>query len=164
MSGRQGTPSGPAGSEVDEAGRGSRSLRRARVALGALVVWTVFVWTGRIRNALADPDLEGAQRMWPLLLAASFLVPAVLLAFAWVGSRRSGRWIDPWASLLVRVLASWTVGVWLLRVADIALGGDWSIGFVVVHSVLGVVSIVLAVWAAVTDRAAAPARGHTPGE
>lgn len=153
--------SNPAGSDADEPGR-SPLLRRARVALGSLVVWTAFVWTGRIRNALADPDLEGVRRMWPVLLAVSFLVPAAAFAVAWVGSQRSGRWIDPWASVLVRMLAAWTVGVWVVRVADIAFGGDWSVGFVAVHSVLGAVSIALAVWAVLADRAVAPRRGLTP--
>lgn len=151
-----------AGSAADEAGRGSPSLRRARVALGAFIAWTLFVWIGRIRNALADPELEGAKRVWPLLLAVSFLVPAAALAVAWVDSRRGGRWIVPWASVLVRALTAWTIGVWVLRVADIALGGDWSVGFVAVHTVLGVVSATLAVWATLADRAVARERVATP--
>ena len=113
-----------------------------------LLAWTLIVWVGRVRNALSDPELTGSERLGPLLLAASFVVPALVLAVVlFVSTRRSS---DGGAVLRsgVLALAAWTCGVWLFRIADIALGGDWSIGFVIVHAVLAIVSAVLAVLAA----------------
>ena len=94
-----------------------------------LVGWTVFVWAGRIRLA------EG--EVGPFLLALTFLVPAVALAVALVKFRTA-------VPALVGALALWTTGVWVVRDADIVLGGDHPVGFVVVHVVLGVVSVALA--------------------
>ncbi len=128
------------------------AARRARLALGALVGWTLFVWIGRVRNALSDPELEGAQKLGPLVLSLSFLLPALALGVAWVSARRRGGRVDRWASVLIRVFAAWTIAVWVLRVADIALGGDWSPGFIAVHAVLGAVSVALAIAAVLTDR------------
>ena len=113
-----------------------------------LLAWTLIVWVGRVRNALSDPELTGSERLGPLLLAASFVVPALVLAVVlFVSTRRSS---DGGAVLRygVLALAAWTCGVWLFRIADIALSGDWSIGFVIVHAVLAIVSAVLAVLAA----------------
>jgi len=81
------------------------------------LAWTVFVWGGRIRNG-------GSA-----LLAASFL--ALVAVAVW----RRGKWIT--------ALAGWTVAVWAVR-TPIILVRDHSAGFKVVHSVLAVVSIVLA--------------------
>jgi hypothetical protein len=112
----------------------------------ALLAWTAFVWVGRIRNALADPALDDGGRTGPILLSLSFLVPAaavaVLLARSWRGGGSSA------LRAAVLALAGWSVAVWVVRVADIALAGDHEVGFVVVHAVLGVGSILLAVLAA----------------
>ena len=94
-----------------------------------LVAWTVFVWAGRIR--LADAEIG------PLLLALTFLVPAVALAVSLV-------WFRGAVPALVGALALWTTGVWIVRDLDIVLGGDHPVGFVVVHVVLGVVSVAVA--------------------
>lgn len=138
-----------ADSSVDVEGS---DLRRARVATGSFLVWTVFVWTGRVRNALADPALVGSQKLGPLLLSASFLVPAGVLGVAWLTALRRRCWMHSWASVLMRVFASWTVFVWVLRVTDIVMGGDWGVAFIIVHSVLAVVSACLAIWSAVEGR------------
>lgn len=109
----------------------------------AWLAWTAFVWVGRVRNALADQALDAGGRVGPLLLSLSFLVPTVVLA-VWL-ARTWGRPAGRGLRLAVGAFAGWTVGVWVLRVGDIALGGDHAAGFVVVHTVLGVVSAVLAV-------------------
>ena len=49
-------------------------------------------------------------------------------------------------------LAVWTVGVWVVRIADIAFAGDHAIGFVAVHGVLAVVSSGCAIWAVTAQR------------
>ncbi len=127
-------------------------LRRAQVALGCFLGWTAFVWVGRIRNAASDVELVGTEKVGPLLLAASFLVPAIVLAVAWVRSWRAHRALDRRAAILLVVLAVWTTGLWIVRAVDIAAFGDWGVGFIVVHTVLAVVSIGLAAWAVVTGR------------
>jgi hypothetical protein len=136
----------------------SSQLRRAHVALGCFLAWTAFVWVGRIRNAASDVELVGTEKVGPLLLAASFLVPAMVLAVAWVRSLRARRRLDRRAGVLLVVLAAWTTGLWVVRAVDIAAFGDWSVGFIVVHTILAVVSIGLASWAVVADRASAPLR------
>jgi len=94
-----------------------------------LVAWTVFVWAGRIK--LADAEIG------PLLLALTFLVPAVALAVSLV-------WFRAAVPAMVGALALWTTGVWVVRDIDIVAGGDHPVPFVVVHVVLGVVSVVVA--------------------
>lgn len=123
----------------------------ARLPLLAFFLWTLFVWGGRIRNALGDDALTGTGRAGTLLLAASFVVPAVLLGAGWLVSRGA----RPQGELLVRgtvALAAWTVAVWVVRGGDILLGGDHEVGFVVVHLVLAIVSSALAVVTAVVVR------------
>ena len=104
-----------------------------------LVAWTGFVWIGRIRNALGDPELANGGRTGPILLALSFLIPAVALAVALVVAQRGGRF-SPVVSL-VGALGLWTTALWLVRAVDIAVGGDHSAAFIAVHVVLAVVSI-----------------------
>ncbi len=121
--------------------RSAAPARRDRVVAAALVAWTLFVWVGRIRNALADPDPAGAT----VLLSLSLAVPAAMLGVALVvGWRRGSGWGRATAFGLA-ALGVWTIAVWLVRAADIALGGDWGVGFVAVHLVLAAVSIGLAV-------------------
>ncbi|MFZ4517001.1 MAG: hypothetical protein ACOYOP_01335 [Microthrixaceae bacterium] len=119
----------------------------------AFLAWTLFVWVGRIRNALADTALDAAGRTGPLLLATSFVLPALVLAVALV-LRWRGRPVG-WLAPAMTVFAVWTTGVWIVRAGDIALGGDHPVAFVVVHTVLAVVSIALA-WLAVRSLRATP--------
>ena len=114
-------------------------MRRPRLALWALVAWTLFVWANRIRNIRADDTLTTSGQVGRTVLVASFVVPAVVVGVTLL--RRSwGRWF-PW---LVRAFAAWTVGVWVVRMVGISLHGH-DAAFVIVHAVLAVVSSVLAV-------------------
>lgn len=106
------------------------TAHRVHRSVLALALWTLFVWVGRIRNAL--PADEGAG---PVLLAATFVALAVVV-LATRGAR-------PW----VLALAGWTVAVWAVRAVDIAVLSDHDAGFVAVHLVLASVSIALAWWA-----------------
>jgi xanthine/uracil permease len=98
-------------------------VRRSAVVL---VVWTVFVWAGRIRNGGS------------ILLAASFLVLAAFVVASF--------WKRQWRPPTVTALVVWTIGVWAIRTPMI-LVHDHPAGFKIVHSVLAAVSIGLAVWA-----------------
>jgi hypothetical protein len=91
-----------------------------------LVVWTAFVWAGRIRNGGS------------ILLAGSFLLLAALVV--------ASLWKRVWMRAAVTALVVWTIGVWVVRTPMI-LAHDHPAGFKAVHAVLAVVSISLAVWA-----------------
>jgi peptidoglycan/LPS O-acetylase OafA/YrhL len=114
-------------------------MRRHRAA-AALVAWTFLIWTTRIANIWRDADLDTGERWGRTLLALSFTVLAITAGVAL------------WRRLLqatvvaVGALAAWTIAVWVVRGVGI-LAGDHDPGFKAVHTVLAVVSIVLAVLA-----------------
>jgi hypothetical protein len=110
--------------------------RFRRLPVVALVAWTLFVWLTRVRNVAGDEDLSIGSQLWGLALAGSFIALAGYVVLA--ATRRRERL--GWATL---ALAGWTVVVWIVRGVDIATG-DHSAGFVVVHLLLGLVSIALA--------------------
>ena len=90
----------------------------------ALPIWTLLVWTTRIRNIVAQ------DWTW-----TDFVVPVGLtvLAVAALVRRREG----------LLALAAATTLVWVVRL-PLVLVHDHPIGFKVVHAVLAVVSIALA--------------------
>lgn len=113
-----------------------RGPRRMALLLAA---WTVFVWVTRIRNVVGDDDLSNVGRTQGLLLSGSFLALAAIAAAAVLAGHERRR-------AVVALLALWTVAVWVVRSAQIATS-DHGVGFIVVHLVLGVVSVALAVLA-----------------
>ena len=125
-------------------GRADRHL-----ATVVLVVWTLFVWTTRIGNIWGDDALDPGEKWGGTALALSFTVLAVGVALALI---RRARWLD----VAVKALAGWTLGVWVVRSIGIATG-DRDAAFVVVHLVLGVISVVLAALA-VGELSPRPAR------
>src|SRR5690606_6999379 len=58
---------------------GPARTRSVLVPVGAFVVWTLFVWIGRIRNAVTDTALSGSDRIGPLVLSGIFVVGALVL-------------------------------------------------------------------------------------
>jgi len=120
----------------------------------AFIAWTLFVWLGRIRNALGDPALDSGGRTGPILLALSFVVPALLLAGMsglQLAHRDDHRLTRP-VSVVLIALVVWTAAVWLVRVVDIAFLSDRAVAFIVVHVVLAGVSVGLGVMAVRADR------------
>ncbi|MEM7094114.1 MAG: hypothetical protein AAF567_14000 [Actinomycetota bacterium] len=85
---------------------------------------------------LADDDLTTGGRSIRVVIVALFVLGAVASA---IGLRRSDT--RPLGAFVV-----WTLGYWLVRGTGILIG-DWSVGFKVVHTVLWLVSAVLAVLA-----------------
>jgi hypothetical protein len=122
------------------------STRRPPATL-ALVVWTLFVWTTRIRNIWGDDALTGGEKWGRTGLAMSFTVLALAAGHA---AWHSTSWRTP----VVKVFAAWTIAVWVVRSIGIATG-DHDSGFIAVHLVLAVVSIALSA-AAVRETAKTP--------
>jgi hypothetical protein len=116
-----------------------------RPATLALLAWTFLVWTTRINNIVADDSLDGGAKLGRLALALSFTVLAA--AVLWAVANRA-----TWLRGAVTALAVWTVAVWVVRAAGIAVA-DHSPGFIAVHLVLAVVSTVLAALAVREQRA-----------
>jgi hypothetical protein len=114
-------------------------MRSNRVPTFTLVGWTLFVWVTRIRNIVGDDELTGSARAWRLGAAVAFVGFAVaLLAVRRFSPARSRVVLAPFMVL--------SVGYWLVRGTGI-LVADHDVGFKVVHTVLMVISIVLAMWA-----------------
>ncbi len=110
----------------------------------ALSVWTLYVWSTRIRNAWGDDDLSAGAAWAATALSASFIAFAgATLAWAWA-KRSTG--FPPCTRYLLVPFALWTSAVWATRGIGIALA-DHDVAFVVVHVALGVISIALAWWA-----------------
>lgn len=123
------------------------SETRLRPAL-VLAGWTFLVWTTRIRNIWTDEELTTTGQVGRTALSLAFTAFAVVTAAAYVRARRGAPW--SWTAGLIRGFTVWTIGVWAIRAVQIGLA-DHGVGFKVVHTVLAVVSALLALWA---DRAA----------
>jgi len=106
----------------------------------ALVIWSLLVWTTRIRNIWSDDELSTADQWWRTALAMSFTLLALVVGVALY--LRS-----TWQRPVVLALAVWTIGVWVVRSIGIATA-EHDGAFVAVHLVLATVSIGLAVLAA----------------
>jgi hypothetical protein len=120
----------------------------------AFIAWTLFVWLGRIRNAVGDPALATGGRTGPILLSLSFVIPALLLAgmtALQLAHRDDHRLARP-VSLILAALVVWTAAVWVVRAVDIALRSDRGAAFIAVHLVLATVSVGLGVMAVRADR------------
>ncbi len=116
---------------------------RGLLVPAALVAWTLFVWGGRLRNLAQEPGPIGETSRWSLVGSIAFCLLAALVVVAPTVERsRAGRrgLVRP----AVGALGALTIVVWVIRGLDIALG-DHSLGFIVVHLILAVVSIGLAV-------------------
>ncbi|HEX4901913.1 MAG TPA: hypothetical protein VFV42_03830 [Acidimicrobiales bacterium] len=124
----------------------------------ALSAATLLIWTTRIRNIWTDDELDTAGQVGRTALALAFTAFAVATLVTWWRARRTGDVPDA-AARLVRAFAVWTVAVWVVRAVQIALA-DHAVGFVVVHTVLAIVSIGLALWA--DRRAHARGAGDAP--
>src|SRR5262245_20265577 len=105
----------------------------------ALVVWSLLIWTTRIRNIWTDDELSTGGQLGRTALALSFTVLAVAAGVA-VARRLA------WRDRAVHLLAGWTVAVWVARSIGIATA-DHDGAFIAVHLVLAAVSTALAIGA-----------------
>lgn len=105
-----------------------------------LVLWTVLIWGSRLRNIVADDDLEGFDRVVSLGIALTLLVAAIAVAIA---LRSSAQWTRFALGVLVIVgIARWTIRGPIILISD-----EWELGFKVVHTVLWLVTVILGVLA-----------------
>ncbi|MBU3702160.1 MAG: hypothetical protein FGM58_08970 [Acidimicrobiia bacterium] len=114
---------------------------RQRVVLCAFVVWSVFVWGNRISNTLRSDESTVSKTFSTVLsivLLASAVAVLAVTVRAWRGVVRD------WGGKVLLTAGLVTVVVWLVRIPQIALA-DHDAGFVIVHVVLGLISIALAV-------------------
>jgi hypothetical protein len=100
--------------------------------------WTLFMWATRIRNAVTDDELSTGAKVWAVGVATAF----TLGGLAVLVSALRRQHLTP----VVRVVAAITIVFWPIRVVQIAFN-DHDAAFVVVHAVLGIVSVSLALWA-----------------
>ena len=107
-----------------------------------LAGWTLFVWLGRVRNIAADRTLDRAGTVGAMVLPLLLVFGALALIVVLIRGS-----VDRARERVVTGVAVLTIGVWVVRGADIAFGGDHAAGFIVVHVVLASVSIGLAAWA-----------------
>ena len=114
--------------------------RSRRWPVAAFAGWTLLIWATRIDNIWSDDALDTAGKVSRTALAVSFVaLSAVVLA----GALRDRGSLRPATVTAVKILAAWTVAVWLVRGGAI-LAGSHDAAFKVVHTVLAVVSIALA--------------------
>lgn len=131
-------------------------MRRARILAVTFALWTLLVWTTRIRNIIGDDTMERAEKVGRVGLALTFdtLSLALLVALfvaplgALVGA--AVRPSPPVIAALATCLAGWTAGVWLLQSGAIWVDPSHSTAFKAVHTGLAVLSVAfgaVTVWA-----------------
>jgi hypothetical protein len=114
---------------------------RGRWAVGAFVGFTAFVWVQRLVNLARGDETDTTTS---IVLSVTLLALAVASAVGLLVVWRQGWVVSRVVAIVWRVAASVTVVVWVVRAVQITVA--WrSVGFVVVHLVLAVVSVALAV-------------------
>ena len=118
----------------------SEATRRlsARGPGSFLVGWTLFLWASRLRLVLDMEDLDAWGATWRVGTVVIFTAMAVVSGYGLI--RRTD-----WVSRSLVVLVGWTIVFWLVRGTSIIID-DHDLGFIIVHTVLMVVSIAAAVW------------------
>lgn len=110
-----------------------------------LLAWTLVVWASRLRNVWTDDDLSTAGQVLRTGYAGAFLAFGVtLLVMLW---RRHPAPLGTAGRRVLAVFLAWTVVFWLIRGIGIIVD-DHTTSFTVIHTVLMVISLGLAGWAA----------------
>ena len=136
-----------------------RSFLAAPLAVAIFGAWTTLVWLQRIANIAGDDELVGGERTFNFVRAAAFVIAGIAVLVVAV------RPVS--AEMRLRVVAAAglvSTALWVQRFITIP-GNGHTTGFVVVHMVLGAISIGLAVWAFLAVRPAAQRResSEVPG-
>ena len=122
-----------------------RSVHPKVLPLIPLLIWTLFVWSSRIRNVWTDEDLSTGGQVLRTGYAVVFLAFGMsLVVMLW---RRRPEPLDAFGQRVLVVFLAWTVGFWLIRGIGIIID-DHTASFTVIHTILMIISIGLAGWAA----------------
>lgn len=110
------------------------------------------IWVSRLRNALADDDLTGAERSVALVIAIGFVALGATLVLTLFRRRRTSKpasvaRADNGHRAVVDVLVAAGILRWTLRAPVILLSDEWSAGFKTVHTILWVVTVALSAMA-----------------
>jgi hypothetical protein len=114
----------------------ARPARFRHWSVAAFGAWSVFVWATRVRNIFGDEDLSAGEKAAWLVPAVVFTAGGLVALAAWARGRDG--FARPLAAAAVVTLLYWPVRLLLV------LFGEHAAGFKVVHTVLGVVSVALA--------------------
>lgn len=106
-----------------------------------LVIWTLGIWSSRLRNIITDDELVGFDRSVAVAIAGFLVLAAIAVgASMWRKLEWHGRALGV---LVVAGIARFTT-----RGIAILASSEWDTGFKVVHTVLWVVTVILSVLAA----------------
>jgi len=108
--------------------------------LWVLATSTLLVWIIRIYNLLNDNEISNGERIWTLLVAATFLLTAMAVVKVLVGDWRDRNILN---FLLVPAFCIWTVTFWIVRSVGILIS-DHEAGFKIVHACIAAAFILLA--------------------
>ena len=110
-------------------------------AVAVLCAVTLFIWLNRIWLNWTNPDVDLPAKLALSIPITALVVASFVVLIAMV--RGVDRGAD-WFRGLVRLFAAGTVVFWAVRLPMILLN-DHPAGFLVVHTVLAVVSVVAAI-------------------
>ena len=94
----------------------------------ALALWTLGIWGSRLRNAVADDELMGFDRVSALAISAGFVILGFVVS---IGVVRRDWHRGPLMVLIIAGVLRWT-----LRGPVILASDEWEVGFKVVHTCL----------------------------
>ena len=115
-----------------------------------LVIWTLLLWTSRIKNILQNSDLTYVAVAVRVLVALIFLLLALLTLRSSLRKKESQVWLT--------TLCVWSLAYWPLRGGLILIDSEYSYGFKAVHSALMIVTLGL-VFLALPSKKLAQIRG-----
>ena len=110
--------------------------------LWVLATSTLLVWIIRIYNLLNDNEISNGERIWTLLVAATFLLAAMAVVKVLVGDWRDRNILN---FLLVPAFCIWTATFWIVRSVGILIS-DHEAGFKIVHVLLATGFILLSLF------------------
>ena len=98
-----------------------------------LVIWTLLLWTSRIKNILENSDLTYIAVAIRVLVALIFLLLALLTLRSFLRKKESQVWLT--------TLCVWSLAYWPVRGGLIVMDSNYSFGFKAVHSGLIIVTL-----------------------
>lgn len=103
-----------------------------------LAVWTLLLWSTRIRNIVDDTALVGWSRTWQFGISVVFIVVAAVLGVLSL--------VRPSSAIgLGLILAVFGSGWWIVRGAGVVLA-DHDLAFTVVHVALAIGTVAISAW------------------